>query len=125
MKKCYLLVIHNIETMENQQNLQTSIALFQYFSVSLFIFCVFFILLLFYYSCPNFSPVALPCPAHSLSQGQSPLCCPCPWTIHTRSLTGPFPFFPPFSPSPLPLVTVGLFLVSMPLVVFCLFFANQ
>ena len=55
-------------------------------------------LLLFYYSCPNFSPFALLCPAYSPSHSQSPHCCPCPWVIHTCSLTSSFLFFPPLCP---------------------------
>ena len=32
----------------------------------------------------------------------NPTLCPCPCVIHTCSLTSPFPFFPPLTPSPLP-----------------------
>ena len=63
-------------------------------------------LLLFYYSCPNFPP--LPSSAQSIyptpnSHSQSPHHCPCPWVIHTCSLSSPFPFFPSLSPAPSPL----------------------
>ena len=53
-----------------------------------------------YYSCPNFSPFAFLCPASPHSQ--YPHRCPCPWVIHTCSLTSPFPSLdqspPPQSP---------------------------
>ena len=57
----------------------------------------------------------------------SPPCSPCPWVIHTCSLTSPFPFFPSLSPSLLPSVTVSLFHVSVPLVLFYLlvYFVHQ
>ena len=35
------------------------------------------------------------------SHSQSPHYCPCPWVIHTSSLTSPFSFFPTLSPLPL------------------------
>ena len=51
-------------------------------------------------------PIFLPLPASAHptphSHRQSPHCRPCPWVIHTCSLTSPFSFFPPLSPSPLP-----------------------
>ena len=63
-------------------------------------------LLVFYHSCPNISPFALLRPSQHLplpcSHNQFSHCCPCPWVIHTCSLSSPFPFFPPFSPSILP-----------------------
>ena len=45
----------------------------------------------------------LPTSAHPTpcSHSLSPPCCPCPWVIHTCSLSNPFPFFPPF-PTPVP-----------------------
>ena len=70
-------------------------------------------LLLFCYSCPNFSPFVLLCPAHPHSHWQSPPLCPC-----SCSLTSPFPFFPLLCPPPT-LATVSLFHVSMSLVLFC------
>ena len=44
------------------------------------------------------------------SHSQSPHCYPYSWVIHTCSLTSPFPFFPPLSPSPL--ATVSPFHIS-------------
>ena len=41
-------------------------------------------------------------PAHPSRLQSIPLCCPCPWVIHTCSLTAPFPFLPPFPLSLLP-----------------------
>ena len=43
----------------------------------------------------------------------------CSWIIYTCSFTRPFP--PPFLPHPSPVVAVSLFLVSIPLVLFCSF----
>ena len=60
---------------------------------------MFFILLLFYYSCPNFPSYFLP--PHPPLLSQFPSCCPCPWVIYTCSLTRHFHFFPPFTSSPL------------------------
>ena len=51
----------------------------------------------------------------------SPPCFPCPWVIYTCSLTSPFSSFSPYHPLTSPLVAVSLFLVSMPLVLFCSF----
>ena len=94
--------------------------LFLLFFWLLFIFIFLLnILLLFYYSCLNFSSMALLCPAHP----------PTPTVIpnrvvhvHGSFMYVPwlFPFFPPWPLSPQPLVTVNLFLISMPLVLFCL-----
>ena len=53
------------------------------------------------------------------SHSQSPHHCPCPWVIHTYSLSSPFPFSHHYSVL-LPLAAVSLFPVSMPLVLFCL-----
>ena len=50
---------------------------------------------------------------------QYPHSCPCPWVIHTCSLTSPFPFLLPLFPSPFhSLDTVSVFQVSMSLVPF-------
>ena len=71
----------------------------------LFYSLILFLLLLFYYSCPNFSPFDLLCPAHlphSHSHSQSPHLCPCPWVNHTCSFKSQFSFFLPLSPKPLP-----------------------
>ena len=76
---------------------------------SFFFFLLFKNSCLFYYSCPKFPPFALCHPAAPHPQSPSPHCCPCPWVIHTCSLTNPFPFFPPFSALPLPLAAVSLF----------------
>ena len=66
-----------------------------------------FFLLLFNFSCPNFSPVALPCPAHpSCSHSQSPSCCPCPWVLCTCSLMTLSLFLPFIPPSPLDTVSL-------------------
>ena len=86
--------------------------------------CIYFILfyiLLFNYTCPNFSPVVLLASPTPCSHSQSPPCCLCPWVICICYLTRHFPCFPFLSSYPLPLVTVSLFLVSMPLVLFCSF----
>ena len=50
-------------------------------------------LLLFYYSCPSF-PLCPPPPSPPRPHSPSPPRCPCPWVIHTCSLTSPFPFLP-------------------------------
>ena len=50
---------------------------------------------------PNF-PLLLSPALPASSHRQAPLCCPCPWVIYTCSLTKPFPFFLPFSLTPLP-----------------------
>ena len=66
---------------------------------------IYFILniLLFYYSCPNFTPLALLHPSQPLlPQPIPPPCCLHPWVIHSCSLTSAFPFFQPLSPSLLP-----------------------
>ena len=65
---------------------------------------------------PIFSP--LPISAHPIphSHSQFPPCCPCPWVIHTYSLTSPFPFFPPLRPFP------HLWLLSVCSVFPCLWF---
>ena len=57
---------------------------------------------LFYYSCPNFSPFALFCPAHHPLPQSVPTLLSTSMGIYTCSLTSPFPFFPPLSPSPAP-----------------------
>ena len=82
---------------------------------------------LFYYSCPSFSSFTLLIPAHPHSHIQPPHRCPHPWVIHTRSLTNPFPFFPPFPSPHFPLAAVSLFHVSMPVVLFCslVYFIHQ
>lgn len=83
--------------------------------------CLFFVVVVLL-RLSQFSPIALPCPARlTHSHGLSPPCCPCPWVIYPCSLSRPFPFFPPSSPLP---VHVILFLVSMPLVLFCSLFFN-
>ena len=91
------------------------------------LFCCF--LLLLNYSCPNFTPIALPTlpnphpptfiPPTPHSHSQSPPHCPCPWVLYICSLTCSFPFFPPLYPSSFALVTVSLFFISMSLVLFC------
>ena len=53
------------------------------------------------------------------SHSQSPHYCPCPWVIHTSSLTSPFLSFHHYPSSPSPLATVYLFHVSVSLILFC------
>ena len=87
---------------------------------SIFFSFLFFNYCLFYYSCPNFPPLpssALPSPC---SHSPSPHCCPCPWVIHTCSLTNPFLFFPSFLSSAFLLAAVSPFPVSKSLVLFFL-----
>ena len=50
------------------------------------------------------SPSTLPCPTHPPPSTFNPPHphCLCPWVLYTRSLTWPFPFCSPLSPSPLP-----------------------
>ena len=52
---------------------------------------------------PQFFPIcpSLPIPP-SHSHSQFPHYCPCPWVIHTCSLTSSLPFFPPLSSFSLP-----------------------
>ena len=58
---------------------------------------------LFCYSCPNFPPsLSSSTQLTPLTRSQSPH--RCPWVVHTCSLTGPSPFFPPF-----PLGMTGVF----------------
>ena len=66
---------------------------------------------------PFFSPFPSSTHPNLHSHSEFPQCCPCPWVIHTCSLSSPFPLFPPLPPSPL--LTVSLFHVSMPTVLFC------
>ena len=54
---------------------------------------------------------------HLIPPQAVPTCCPCPWVIHTCSLSSPLPFFPTLSAPPL--VTVSLLHVSVPLVLCC------
>ena len=78
---------------------------------------------IFFYCCSitfvSIFPISLSCHTHPNSHSQSSPCYPCPWVIYTCSLTRPFSFFLPFSCNPSSLVSVSLFLVSMPLVLFC------
>ena len=53
------------------------------------------------------------------SHSQFPHCCPSPKVIHTCPLTSLFPSFHHYPPLLSSLVTVGLFHVSMPVVLFC------
>ena len=66
----------------------------------------------------------LPSPALPTSYIQSsptPQRCLCPWVLFTCPLVWPFPFFPPLPPPSSLLVTVSLFFISMPLVLFLSF----
>ena len=83
---------------------------------------------LFFYCCsvtviPDFSPVALPCPATHPTLSVTP----CPVVHYHGPLymfldqTSSFPLFPFFLSPPSPLITVSLFLISMSLFLFCLF----
>ena len=67
----------------------------------------------------QFTPLGPPLPSPPPAPSQSPHHCPCPWVIHTCSLTNPFPFFLSFLPPPFPMAAVRLFYVSMSLVLFC------
>ena len=75
------------------------------------------LLLLFRYSCPTFSPIALLCPVplHSNSQSLPPL--PMPMNLFLF-LGLPLLLLSLLPPSPCPLVTVSLFLISKSLVLF-------
>ena len=75
------------------------------------IFCnlfFYFILFLNHFYCYSIIVVSifppLPSSAYPIpwSHSQFPYCCPCPWVIHTCSLSSPFLFFPPVFPSPIP-----------------------
>ena len=79
-----------------------------------------FFKLLFYYSCPNFSPFSLLHPGHPQLPQLIPTLLSMSMGIYTRSFTGPFPVFPPLSLSPIPLVALSLLHISMCLVRFCL-----
>ena len=59
------------------------------FSTLCFIVCSITVVLFFF---PLLPPSTQLTP---LTHSQSLLCCPCPWVIHTCSLTKPFPFLPP------------------------------
>ena len=75
--------------------LHLSLYLFLFFILGGFFF---HFLLLFSYSCPAFSPIALPCPVLLSFHSQSPA------TVHAHdpcSLACPSPSFPQLSPSPL------------------------
>ena len=81
---------------------------------------VFFVLFILVYSIsvvPTFPPLASSTQPTPHSHRPSPHHCPCPWAIHTCSLTNPFPFFPPFPPYPL--AAGSLFHVSVFLIQFC------
>ena len=94
------------------QSWQLNLAYFNSKTIILFL-CLFILLQLSQFF-PLCHPLSHPKPR---SHSPSPPCCPCPWVIHTCSLTTPFPFFPPF-PNPFPLAAVSLFPVSMSLVLF-------
>ena len=76
----------------------------------------------------QFSPIALPCSAHppTPTLTPTPTVSPHP-VVHVHGSfipiheLDPYPSFSPYPPLPSPLVTVSLFLVSMPLVLFCSF----
>ena len=91
--------------------------MFQFFALFKH-FLFFIILLLFCYNCPNFSPFALLHPSHPPLPSQFPPYCPCPWVIHTHSLSSPFPFFLPLSPSSSSVFTFSLFHIFMSVVLF-------
>ena len=97
------------------------LALF-YFYFWIFIFFKFsIILLLFSYSCLHFLLTSLPYPSQTTSL---PCFHPppwfCPYGLYSSSWK---PFSPLFLP-PSPLATIKLFLTSMSLVIFCLFFSS-
>ena len=93
------LYIHDLNT----------IAIFIFLFITLF----FIILLLFYYSYSIF-PLCPPLPIPHPALTPFPHHCPCPWVIHTCSLTSPISFFPPFPPPPSSLVTFSLIHVPLP-----------
>ena len=79
--------------------------LFTYLFIYVFIY-------LFYYcysvtAVPIFSPLPSCAQPTPRSHSPSPYCSPCPWVIHTCSLSSPFPFFPPLSPSPMSAVSLS------------------
>ena len=79
------------------------------------------ILLLFSYSCPHLSHMALPCPTHPSTSpfNPHPIVFVHGSSIHVPGLD-PSPSFPNCLSSPSPLVTVSLFFISMSLFLFCL-----
>ena len=84
----------------------TSMFLFPPFSsLGMSFFCI-KILKNCYWCSFTVAPILPPLPSSAQptfhSHSQSPSRCPCPWVIHTCSLTNPFPFFPPLYSSPLP-----------------------
>ena len=84
-----------------------------------FISPAFLLVLSFYYSCSNFPPFALLCPAHSLLPQSVPTPMSMSMVIHTCFLTDSFPFFLLLSPPPSLLAAVNLFHVSTSLALFC------
>ena len=64
---------------------------------SLFYFLIKYYIVLLQLS--YFSPLLSSAQPTTHSHSQSPPYCPCPWVIHTYSLTCLFPFLPPLSPS--------------------------
>ena len=79
------------------------------------------------YSCPSFSPFSLLCSSHHLLPQSIPHCCHvhASFTLVLLLVPSPSSHYYPHLPSPL--VTVSLFLVSMPLVLFCslVYFVHQ
>ena len=71
-----------------------------------------FIFLIFYWYYIVVVPIFPPWPSSAQpsfhSHSQSPHCCPCPWVIHTCSLSSSFPFFPPLSPCLPPLWSLSV-----------------
>ena len=86
----------------------------------IFLFILSF-LLLFNYSCPHFSPITLPWPTY-LPRSILPIV-----LVHGSFIQVPWldpsPSFPHYPPPRSPLAIVRLFLVSMSLGIFCLFFS--
>ena len=77
----------------------------------------------FNYSYPHSSPINLPCttqsPPPTFNPPPQPRCL-CPWVLYTCSLTWPFPFFPPLSPSPHRCQFVLYFHISVSILLACL-----
>ena len=89
----------------------------------LFFICLVFFFPLFIVAQLQLSPfpsITLPCPTHPrLPHSILPApCCPCPWVLYMCSLMT-LPLLCPIIPLPSPLVSVGLFFISMFLVIFC------
>ena len=97
-------------------------SLYGLFLLSVLLLFFFACFLLFRYSCLCFPTTTFhptpPYPPASPTLNPYPLW-PCPWVLYTWFLTTLPHFFPCYPPSPSPLVSVSLFLISMSLVICC------